>query len=88
MLPNTQCPKGHIGRQTDRSTQPRGSSLCRSVVPAIGLATLQWALWSEMTLRPTLTFPASPKTAARRNGVSTCRDVKVRPAREVKARKG
>jgi hypothetical protein len=29
-------PKGHIGRQTDRSTQPRGSSLCRSVVPTIG----------------------------------------------------
>jgi hypothetical protein len=36
--------KGASVRQTDRSPQPRGSSLCRSVVTAIGLATLQWAL--------------------------------------------
>src|SRR5882724_10233453 len=53
-------PKGHVGRQTDRSTPPRGSSLCRSVVPLIGLTTLQWALGAAM---PSSTHSNSPGVA-------------------------
>lgn len=52
--------KGTSVAKPTGSTQPSGSSLCRSVVPLDGLATLQWALGAVM---PSSTHSTTPGVA-------------------------
>jgi hypothetical protein len=86
-LPNTHARKGTSVAKPTGATSPRGSSLCRSVVPLIGLTTLQWALGAAMPSSTHSTLPASPGCWATRkrrragNGVSTYHEVKAGESR-------
>lgn len=59
-LPNTHARKGTSVAKPTGVTPPRGSSLCRSVVPLIGLTTLQWARGAAM---PSSTHSNNPGIA-------------------------
>ena len=83
----THAPQGQIGRQTDRVAQPRGPSLCRSVVPLIGFATPQWALGAAMPSSTHSNIPGAAGGAGRPgNGgmlsIPTCHEVKAARSRQ------